>query len=99
MDFKRLKRFFKERYGLAVRVRTIGKVAKGGWVDVWMPFDSPVSFDADLRQLCIRIAYPNNPDLHVRVSAGNIQGKSISLIASQWEQVLTECGIVNAESE
>lgn len=91
-----LKRFFKERYGLSVRVRTIGKVSKGGWIDVWMPFESPSVFDTDLRQMCIRTAYPNSPDLHMRVSAGNIQSQSIALVRSQWESVLTECGVSHA---
>lgn len=97
-DATSLKRYFKARFGIAVRV-TSGK-GKGHWITVWIPSDrrktgesmmAPLRYSATfpmaLGSSCLRIIYPNNPDLWNHW-CGNVSAHSISMSRKAWEELL-----------
>lgn len=87
-----LKRFFKDRFGLPVRVRSLR--GKTGYVEVRIPAKSVTplayeySFPSHLGNLCLRVVYPGSVDLHKQCWAGNVRQHDICITADQWQQVI-----------
>ena len=95
-DAVSLKRFFKERFGIPVRVRT--SPTKSKYINVWIPsnkrssFNEPLSYShhfpfEELGRRCLEAIYPNNPTLHDHW-CGNVEPHSISMVPKEWERVL-----------
>ena len=94
-----LKRFFKENFGITVKANT--GTAKSKWQHVYISCDhtealhgkltySSQPFPEDFRKLCIKVVYPTSESLQSQSSVGNITAYGISLVASQWETVISE---------
>lgn len=78
------KRFFKAKFNIKVRVRTIG--GKAGYVDVWIPGDE--QFPNELGNRCMRAIYPSSELLRKQNWGGNIGSRSLTMVAFQWLVVL-----------
>lgn len=91
-----LKRFFKTKFGIPVRVRTLS--GKAGYIDVWIMSDRSRSSNRELRyshafppelgNRCMRAVYPSHADLCNQNWGGNILGHSITMVDRQWRTVL-----------
>lgn len=97
VDAKTLKRFFKERYNIPVRVRSSPGKAK--WINVWIPSDHNAAlkgqlvyshrFPDELGNKCMGIVYPDSEQLRSQNWGGNIEPHSLAMFPAQWEQLLS----------
>lgn len=91
-----LKRFFKDTFGISVRVNTSS--GKARWQRAWIEPDNTGDFHAplvysqsipeDFRRLCIKTVYPTTPSLHAQASAGNVGPYGIAMVPSEWESAI-----------
>lgn len=92
-----LKRFFKRKFGIPVRVRTLS--GRAGYIEVWIPSDRSNlhelkydhAFPPELGNRCMRAVYPNSETLREQNWGGNVSGHSISMVGHQWRVVLQQC--------
>jgi hypothetical protein len=90
-----MKRFFKVKFGIPVRVRGCG----GRFVDVWIPSDRSNlhelrydhDFPPELGNRCMRAVYPNSETLREQNWGGNVSAHSIAISDREWRQVLQQC--------
>lgn len=92
MNGKQIKNYLKSKGHATVRVHT--GTGKSKWLTAWIPSDkgnpmvlqySAAPFSLELRQQCLRIVYPNTPELSSRTgNTGNIELYSISMTQAQW---------------
>lgn len=95
IDASWMKRFFKRKFGIPVRVRGCG----GQFVDVWIPSDRSQlhvlkydhHFPPELGNRCMRAVYPNSEKLREQNWGGNVGAHSIAISDAQWRQVLQQC--------
>ncbi|MCH7555269.1 MAG: hypothetical protein IIC08_04665 [Proteobacteria bacterium] len=90
-----LKRFFKRKLGIPVRVQNAGS---SGWVQVWIMSDQSVDhrhgltyqhhFLPELGNRCMRITYAGSEKLCEQAWGGNIQQHSIVLSRDQLRELL-----------
>ena len=75
------------------RTKTVFKLLEeiGGGYYSWSP-----PFPEAFRQRCIRLVYPNSPDLHSQTSAGNVTAYSIALTSREWARRFTPPSTVSA---
>ena len=88
-----LKRFFKRKLGIPVRVQNAGS-----WVQVWIMSDRTVDhrealrykhhFPSELGNRCMQIVYAGSEKLCKQAWGGNIQQHSISLSGDQLRELL-----------
>ena len=89
-----LKRFFKRKFDIPVRVRTLS--GRAGYIEVWIASDRSRlhelkydhDFPAELGNRCMRVVYPNSEQLREQNWGGNIGSHSLSMIVPQWKKVL-----------
>ena len=90
-----MKRFFKRKFGIPVRVRGCG----GRFMDVWIPSDRSNlhelrynhDFPPELGNRCMRAVYPKSETLREQNWGGNVSAHSIAISDHQWRQVLQQC--------
>lgn len=90
-----LKRFFKRKLGIPVRVHNAGS---SGWVQIWIRSESSTlsyqklrynhHFPPELGNRCLQIVYPDSEKLCSQNWAGNITSHSISLHGGELRKVL-----------
>ena len=80
-----LKRFFKAKFGLEVRVRSLS--GKTQYIDIWIPGNPELAFPGWFGNLCLREIYGNSWVCD-RNWAGNVNPKSITMSRPQWRVVL-----------
>ncbi len=88
-----LKRWFKDNYGLAVRVRTVPSTRANPWVQVSIPGmyhgqPGPGGIPPYLGRACMAITYPLSPALSVQSYGGNISTNGITMHEKQWLALL-----------
>jgi hypothetical protein len=93
-----LKRFFKHRLNLPVRVSGAKGKWKARWVQVWIESDRSVDhrhglvyhhhFPAELGNRCMRLVYADSEKLREQSWGGNIQEHSISIHSDQLRTLL-----------
>lgn len=85
-----LKRFFKAKFGITVRVRTMTGTRKGkkriSFIDAWIRGDE--RFPAQLGCRCMNVVYEGHASLMAQNWGGNITGGSIAMNPHQWQRVL-----------
>lgn len=89
-----LKRFFKEKLGIPVRV----KGGRSSYLNVWIPSDRDETnrhrlvyhheFPEILGNRCMRAVYPNSASLSAQNWGGNVTRYSIAMGREQWRKVL-----------
>lgn len=90
-----LKRFFKRKLGIPVRVHNAGS---SGWVQVWIVSDRTVDhrevlhykhhFPSELGNRCMQIVYAGSEKLTNQTWGGNIQQHSIALHGGELRELL-----------
>lgn len=88
-----LKRFFKRKLGIPVRVQSAGS---SGWVQIWIISDRSNQrnlvyqhhFPPELGNRCMRIVYADSKKLLNQAWGGNIHQHSISLHGDQLRRLL-----------
>lgn len=88
-----LKRFFRNKFGIPVRV---GNANSNSWVQIWIQSDGSPSralhyshaFPPELGNRCMRIVYAGSEKLREQNWGGNIQPHSISLHGRELRQLL-----------
>jgi hypothetical protein len=95
-----LKRFFKAKFGITIRVRTMAGVQGGkkhiSFIEVWIPGEQ--RFPAEFGNRCMRAVYPHSETLREQNWGGNISGGMIAMSPGQWRLVLRtliECPIAH----
>lgn len=102
IDAPLLKRFFKSRYGIPVRVNS--SKSKADFVECWQPsrrselhnlvYDHP-PFDAALGNRCLRLIYgegKGGEGTSISLPAGDVRNYAICLRRAHWAALLTELG-------
>lgn len=92
-----LKRFFKRKFDIPVRVKSSS--GKAPWISVWISPDPANlhklvynhSFPSELGNRCMQVVYPNSEKLREQCWGGNITGHSLAMLEGQWRQVLQQC--------
>ena len=92
-----IKRFFKERYGIPVRVNRAGS---NQFVSVWIMSDRSVDhrqslvhhheFPPELGNRCLNLVYPTSEKLCAQYWAGNVQKHSIAMSGSEFRQLFRD---------
>ena len=92
-----IKRFFKERYDIPVRVK---RASAGPFVSVWIMSDRSVDhrhglvyhhhFPRGLGNRCLKLVYPTSEKLCAQDWAGNIQEHSIAMSGSEFRQLFQD---------
>lgn len=95
-----IKRFFKERYGIPVRVN---RATSSGFVSVWIMADRSVGFNLydhrlvyhhefppELGNRCLKLIYPTSEKLCAQNWAGNVQKHSIAMSGGEFRQLFTD---------
>lgn len=85
MNSKQIKTEIAARTGIAVKVRTINSSRPNGFIDA---FRASSDFPEDFRRSVLAIVYGAEFAAAQSVG-GNIQLRSISLLQSQWAQLLS----------
>lgn len=96
-DFtRRLKKFFKDRFKLSVRVTT--GTSKSPYTCAWLTPDRGTTtfrelrysnvFSEDLRRRSLAAIYGPDSALAQQTSAGNVSNASIAMKKSEWDKVL-----------
>ena len=90
-----LKRFFKSKLGIPVRVENAGG---SGWVRVWIMSDRTINhrdplryshrFPGELCQRCMAIVYEGHNGLSQQTSGGNISSVSIAMFGHELRRLL-----------
>jgi hypothetical protein len=97
VDAPWVKRFFKRRLGIPVRVTNAGAMNFGGrgWAVVWIMSDRSQrdlvyhhEFPAELGNRCLRLTYPNSEQLCSQNWAGNVRSHDIGMDGAGWRLVL-----------
>lgn len=93
---KTLKRFFKDTFGIPVRVET-GK-SKHPYINVWIPskpglrHTDPLVYDhaftAEFGNLCLGVIYGAESETGKQAWAGNVRPNMIAMHAHEWQKVL-----------
>lgn len=90
-----IKKFCKDNLLVTVKCRTIA--CKARWMEARMAgrvegtqlvYDQ--SFPVEFRKMCLKIVYPDSPELQAQSSAGNIESHCISMYPHQWEQAINQ---------
>ncbi len=93
IDAPWLKRFFKRKFGIPVRVENAGS---SGWVRVWIMSDQTVRhtvkynhrFPDELGQRCMAIVYRSSDKLSQQSWGGNIGAHSIAMYGRELRELL-----------
>jgi hypothetical protein len=92
-----VKRFFKTKFGIPVRVSGCGE--HHNYMRVWIQCVSgnvhdPLKYDHEfspaLGNRCMRAVYPESAQLCSQNSGGNVQKNSIGMHHGQWRKVLQQ---------
>lgn len=89
LDATWLKRFFKNTYGIPVRVKS-----GGTYLGVWIQSKSSRKLDYEhefpdsLGNRCMRAIYPHSEKLSAQNWGGNVQPHSIAMHPQEWREVL-----------
>ena len=94
IDATSLKRFFKQQYGIPVRVRR-GQ-SKFPYINVWIPYNNgghtglvyDYSFPPELGNLCLGVIYGVQSDTAKQSWGGNVQPHMIAMHTPEWQRVL-----------
>ena len=98
-----VKRFFKDHFGIPIRVRNAGNLSRFIGFRI-QPESHPNHrhgivykhhFPAELGNRCLRIVYPNSEQLCSQDWAGNVQEHSISMLQSEFRQLVREIIVEN----
>jgi len=90
-----LKRFFKRKFGIPVRVTT--GTSLHPYLCVWIQSQGrheliyEHDFPAAFGNRCMRIVYPNSEKLREQNWGGNITSHSIAMHIPEWRVVLQQC--------
>ena len=90
-----IKRFFKSKFEIPVRVRTGS--GKGRWLSVWIMSDRSQRnlvwdhhFPAELGNRCMQLVYPNHEVLSKQAWGGNISAHSIAMHVDEFRQLFQD---------
>ena len=93
-----IKRFFKNKFGIPVRVKA-GR-GKGKWLSIWIMCDQSVDhrqpmvyhhhFSAELGNRCMKLVYSDSEVLSKQAWGGNIQSHSISMHVDEFRQLFND---------
>ena len=90
IDAPWLKRFFKRKFGITIRVRTMHRTRDGkkqiAFIDAWIRGDE--RFSPQLGNRCMNVVYAGHASLMAQNWGGNVGGGSISMGHGQWQRVL-----------
>lgn len=90
-----MKRWFKSKYGIAVRVQTTKHYVRAWNVpipnaDVHAPLKWAKLFPPELGNACMRLVYRNSDKLREQSWGGNITPNSIAMHRAEWAQLLSQ---------
>lgn len=93
IDATTLKRFFKERFGIPVRVHSgkhyvEARIAPNKTARFTEPLTYSFIFPVELGARVVRVVYPNHPELWQQPWCGNIGRYGIAIRREQWEAIL-----------
>lgn len=94
-----IKKWLKENLGLTVKGNTLA--GRGQWQCLRIPPDSESiragsltyslpMFPPEFTQMCIKIVYPNSPELHQQTSVNNIDRRHVDMQAPDWDAAIAE---------
>jgi hypothetical protein len=86
MKSTEIKKIFKEKFNLSVRVHK--GVSKNPYITANLGYDNPVKFPLEFRQKCLRVIYGEDCKFAENGNAGNVAPHMISMHAHEWAKVL-----------